>query len=237
VEATAENQQPAWHRYRLLGWSLAGAVLLTVALWACIAVLPGRLYPPLTNQDLAGLTAAQRAQRIEGRYKLQNDARTTLLQGLAALLVLAGAGLGATVTLRQMRISRKGLEDARKRQRAKRSRLVISWRWPASSCTKPNARPAISSHSPNRDRSPSDSLARSTSLVVRIWRCDWVGFPLWGGSPAIPRTTVQRSLRSSLPTSVDGPLGLRLNRASIAPTYRSTDNQSSGRVHPMCRPS
>jgi uncharacterized protein YjbI with pentapeptide repeats len=97
----------------LLG--LLGVGLLAVALWSCIAVLPPRLYPPLTNQDLAGLTRAERAERIEGRSKLQNDARTTLLQGLAALLVLGGAGLGAWATLRQVRISRVELDDARKR--------------------------------------------------------------------------------------------------------------------------
>ncbi len=86
-------------------------------LWLCVAVLPQRLYPPLSNAELARLSAADQAARREGRAKLQNDARTTLLQALAALLVLGGAGIGATVTLRQIRIAREGLEQARQQTR------------------------------------------------------------------------------------------------------------------------
>jgi uncharacterized protein YjbI with pentapeptide repeats len=100
-------------RGKLLLASTGGAVVLGTVLWLCVAVLPQRLYPPLSNGDLAGLSAADRAARREGRAKLQNDARTTLLQALAALLVLGGAGIGATVTLRQVRIAREGLEQAR----------------------------------------------------------------------------------------------------------------------------
>jgi hypothetical protein len=109
-------------RRRWLGWALAGvagAALLAAALWLCVTVLPQRLYPPLSSADLAGLSPADRAARREGREKLQNDARTTLLQGLAALLVLGGAGIGATVTLRQVRIGREQLEQGR--QQAQRS--------------------------------------------------------------------------------------------------------------------
>jgi Pentapeptide repeats (8 copies) len=103
-------------RRRWLSWALvgvAGTALLVTALWLCVAVLPQRLYPPLSDADLTGLSPADRAARREGRDKLQNDARTTLLQGLAALLVLSGAGIGAGVTLRQVRIGREQLEHAR----------------------------------------------------------------------------------------------------------------------------
>ena len=109
--------QPRW-----LNWALASVVailLLAAALWLCVVVLPRYLYPTLSNADLAGLSPADRAARREGRDKLQNDARTTLLQGLAALLVLGGAGIGAAVTLRQVRIGREQLEQAR--QQAQRS--------------------------------------------------------------------------------------------------------------------
>jgi hypothetical protein len=109
-------------RRRWLGWTLAGiagAAVVAAALWLCVVVLPQRLYPRLSNADLAGLSAADQAARREGRDKLQNDARTTLLQGLAALLVLGGAGIGAAVTLRQVRIGREQLEQAR--QQAQRS--------------------------------------------------------------------------------------------------------------------
>jgi hypothetical protein len=116
-------------RRRWLSWAIAGVAavaLLGTALWLCVAVLPQRLYPPLSSADLAGLSPADRAARREGRDRLQNDARTTLLQGLAALLVLGGAGIGAAVTLRQVRIGREQLEHARRqlelaREEAQRS--------------------------------------------------------------------------------------------------------------------
>jgi hypothetical protein len=49
---------------RFLWWlfGLLGAALLAVALWVCIAVLPPRLYPPLTATELAGLMAAEKAE-------------------------------------------------------------------------------------------------------------------------------------------------------------------------------
>jgi len=50
-------------------------------MWLCVAVLPQRVYPPLSNADLAGLSRPDQAARREGRDKLQDDARTTLLQG------------------------------------------------------------------------------------------------------------------------------------------------------------
>jgi hypothetical protein len=49
----------------------------------------------------------------DARLKLQNDARTTLLQGFGALLLLTGAGIGAAVTLRQVRVSQDGLHATR----------------------------------------------------------------------------------------------------------------------------
>jgi hypothetical protein len=109
-------QQPQQRRRRAAGWVLtvlAGLGLLGLALWLCVVVLPARLYPPLTNQDLAGLSPAERAERVEGQRTLQNDARTTLLQGLGAVLVLAGASLGTAVAMRQVRVSRDQLEQAR----------------------------------------------------------------------------------------------------------------------------
>jgi uncharacterized protein YjbI with pentapeptide repeats len=106
-----------WFAWALAG--VAGIALLAGALWLCIAVLPQRLYPSLSDADLARLSPADQAARREGRDKLQNDARTTLLQGLAALLVLSGAGIGAAVTFRQVRISREQLVQAR--QEAHRS--------------------------------------------------------------------------------------------------------------------
>ena len=120
------TSQDRTNRRRRLGWTLAGiagAALLATALWLCVAVLPQRLYPSLSNADLAGLSPADQAARREGRDKPQNDARTTLLQALAALLVLSGAGIGATVTLRQVRTSREQLELAREEAKRNDERL------------------------------------------------------------------------------------------------------------------
>jgi hypothetical protein len=119
-EQMADGVSPERQRIsRWVFWSTAavvGIAFLIVMLWICIVIAPVRLYPPLTNRDLAGLTRAQRAERVEGRDKVQNDVRTTLLQGLSALLVLAGAGVGAGVTLRQVRIGREQLAVAREGQ-------------------------------------------------------------------------------------------------------------------------
>jgi len=115
--------EPSAHRRRaitrrqiaaLIG---GGVAVLAVVLWVCISVLPYRLYPDLTDGDLVGLDPVPRAERIEGQRRLQNDARTTALQGLAALLVLVGAGIGATVTMRQVRISREQMQAADKQAR------------------------------------------------------------------------------------------------------------------------
>jgi hypothetical protein len=50
---------------------------------ACTVGLPARLSPPLPDQERAGRTTADQAERLQGQGTLQNDARTTLLQGLA----------------------------------------------------------------------------------------------------------------------------------------------------------
>jgi uncharacterized protein YjbI with pentapeptide repeats len=104
---------------RRLDWRLvvAGLVvlgLLVVLLLACVLWIPKSLYPPLTQSDLQGVSDAAKVQELKGaRLKLQNDTRTTLLQGLAAVLVLTGAGIGAAVTLRQVRVSQGQLQATR----------------------------------------------------------------------------------------------------------------------------
>jgi hypothetical protein len=68
----------------------------------CVFWLPKHMYPSLTATDLRGVSGPDKVQDLKAeRLKLQNDARTTLLQGLAAVVVLIGAGIGASVTLRQ----------------------------------------------------------------------------------------------------------------------------------------
>jgi hypothetical protein len=88
--------------------------LLVVLLLACVLWIPRWLYPPLTEADLHGVSDAAKVQELKGaRLKLQNDARTMLLQGLGALLLLTGAGIGAAVTLRQVKVSQDGLHATR----------------------------------------------------------------------------------------------------------------------------
>jgi uncharacterized protein YjbI with pentapeptide repeats len=119
-----DNTAKAQKRRRLI-WRLAVAGplvlgLLVILLLACVLWVPKRLYPPLTDKALKDVRTEQNeldAARIQefkdARLKLQNDARTTLLQGLGALLLLTGAGIGAAVTLRQVRVSQEGLHATR----------------------------------------------------------------------------------------------------------------------------
>jgi hypothetical protein len=61
---------------------------------AGIAVLPRRLAPPLPTETLERLSDRDRLELTDARLKLQNDLRTTALQAIAGLAVLAGAFLG-----------------------------------------------------------------------------------------------------------------------------------------------
>ena len=67
-----------------------------VLLWMCVLVLPGLL----VDRDLGPGQHLPPAERV----KAQNDVRTTLLQGVAGLLLL----VGAIATWRQLRLSREG---------------------------------------------------------------------------------------------------------------------------------
>jgi hypothetical protein len=105
----ADDDSTNTQQRRRLTWKLrAGGLLvlglLVVLLLACVLWIPRWLYPSLTETDLRGVSDAAKVQELRGaRLKLQNDARTTLVQGLGAVLVLTGAGIGASVTLRQIR--------------------------------------------------------------------------------------------------------------------------------------
>jgi uncharacterized protein YjbI with pentapeptide repeats len=96
-----------------LAFGLLGVILLGLLL-ACVLWIPGWLYPAMTEADLESVSDAARVQELRGaRLKLQNDARTTLLQGLGAVLVLTGAAIGAVMTLRQIRVSHDQLRVTR----------------------------------------------------------------------------------------------------------------------------
>jgi uncharacterized protein YjbI with pentapeptide repeats len=116
--AKAQERRRLIRRLAVAGPFVLG--LLVVLLLACVLWIPKWLYPTLTDNDLKDVKTTQneldaaKIQELKGaRLKLQNDARTTLLQGLGALLLLTGAGIGAYVTLRQVRVSQDGLHATR----------------------------------------------------------------------------------------------------------------------------
>src|SRR4051812_39601909 len=81
---------------------LAG--LITV-LGTGVLLMPRLLFPSLSGAQLSGVADARaRIELQQAQAKLQNDARSALLQGFAGLLVV----VGALATWRQVTISREG---------------------------------------------------------------------------------------------------------------------------------
>jgi hypothetical protein len=78
-----------------VGVLAVGAVATVGLLAAWVLVLPRRLAPPLPDKDLDAVKEPDRRLELaDARIKLQNDLRTTALQAIAGLAVLAGAVLG-----------------------------------------------------------------------------------------------------------------------------------------------
>jgi phage shock protein PspC (stress-responsive transcriptional regulator) len=72
---------------------LLGLAAVVGLLAAWVLVLPRQLAPPLPTQTLDTLEARDRLALSDARLKLQNDLRTTALQAIGGLAVLAGAVL------------------------------------------------------------------------------------------------------------------------------------------------
>jgi hypothetical protein len=92
---------------RRLPYWRAGALAAAAVLLAFIALIlvPLLLHPNLSNADLRGVPDAQtRITLQQAQAQLQNNARSTLLQGFAGLILVAGA----IATWRQVQISRHG---------------------------------------------------------------------------------------------------------------------------------
>lgn len=92
-------------RHRIIGLIALGLIAAALLL-SCVLIFPRWLYPSPSAAELNGakLVGKQRMDAVTDRLKLQNDARTTLLQGLGGAVLL----VGAYFTYRQLRISREG---------------------------------------------------------------------------------------------------------------------------------
>lgn len=86
-----------------IAWALLAFAVLVV--FAALILVPVWLKPPLSKADLSAVPAGEKRvvlQQAQGQ--LQNNIRSTLLQGLAGVLVVAGA----VATWRQVQVSREG---------------------------------------------------------------------------------------------------------------------------------
>jgi Pentapeptide repeats (8 copies) len=91
-------EQPA---SRLMALAVGAVVLLL----ASVLAFPRLLHPPLSPGELQVVANPERRIELQQRQaELQNDARATLLQGVAGLLLV----VGAVATWRQLQISREG---------------------------------------------------------------------------------------------------------------------------------
>src|SRR5829696_2304835 len=84
-------------------WVSVLVLVVALLLWL-VLFAPRLLVPPASDSSLRDVTdAAKRHELQDSRLKLQNDVRTTLLQGLGGLAVL----VGAFFTYRQLHIARE----------------------------------------------------------------------------------------------------------------------------------
>jgi hypothetical protein len=92
---------------RRMPYWLAGTLVAVPVLFAfgVLIFVPLLLYPNLSSAELRGIPDAQtRITMQQAQAQLQNDTRSTLLQGFAGLILVAGA----VATWRQIQISRHG---------------------------------------------------------------------------------------------------------------------------------
>jgi hypothetical protein len=90
---------------RALWCGVLPAAGLLAMLFGSLVLIPRLLHPPLAAADLDRVAGAETRIRLQqAQSELQNDARTGVLQGLAGLLVVAGAA----AAWRQAQVSREG---------------------------------------------------------------------------------------------------------------------------------
>jgi hypothetical protein len=91
---------------RMFLWrTVAGIVCFLVVVLGSLTLIPELLYPSLTDAQLSGVTGADtQIQLQQAQSQLQNNARSSLLQAIAGLLLVAGA----VGTWRQVQVNREG---------------------------------------------------------------------------------------------------------------------------------
>jgi uncharacterized protein YjbI with pentapeptide repeats len=96
-----------WLRRRHVPRSVAwfGVVLLQMTIFTALLLAPRLLYPPLSAEDLQGVSDPRaKIELRQAQFRLSNESRTTFLQVIAGVLVIAGAA----ATWRQVFIAREG---------------------------------------------------------------------------------------------------------------------------------
>jgi hypothetical protein len=84
---------------------ILGLIGFVAIMLGALTVIPQMLYPRLTESELRSVSSADaRIELQQAQSQLQNNARTTLLQAVAGLLVVAGA----VATWRQVQVNREG---------------------------------------------------------------------------------------------------------------------------------
>jgi hypothetical protein len=106
---------PKWAR-----WALAVTLTAAFVVWLLL-VAPRLLVPAASQADLRDVPEAAKWQARDSRLKLQNDVRTTLLQGLGGLAVL----LAAFYTYQQVQTGRRQLHLAQQGQVTERFTRAI----------------------------------------------------------------------------------------------------------------
>lgn len=87
-------------------WLLvASLTCLLLFVLASLTLIPQALYPPLSDSELQAVSSAEMCIQLQqAQSQLQNGARSSLLQSMAGLLVIARA----VATWRQVQVNRDG---------------------------------------------------------------------------------------------------------------------------------
>jgi hypothetical protein len=109
------------------GLALVAGVVLVAALVVWVVVMPGRLAPPLPEEELARISDTKaRLEAADARLRLRSDLRNGALQLMTVLAVLAGASLGFQQLTEDRKNAAAGRELTRQGQASERFTRAIS---------------------------------------------------------------------------------------------------------------